>query len=163
MSEINAFLSNWIVQGFFGAFLASLGFGVLFNIRGKQLFLAGLAGAVGGLVYEGLKQYGAPEALANLLGAIALSIISEIFARMEKTTVTTFAICALIPLVPGGTAYQMMVDFAQNNPSKGIKDAVLLITVGLMLALGIILVTNLTRFFVFSKRKIESKAQDLLN
>lgn len=34
------------------AFLASLGFGLLFNIKGKNLFLAGLVGGVGGRLLQ---------------------------------------------------------------------------------------------------------------
>ena len=38
-------MANMIYQSFF-AFLASLGFGVLFNIRGKNLFFAALGGCI---------------------------------------------------------------------------------------------------------------------
>ena len=40
------------------AFLASLGFGLLFNIKGKNLFLAGLVGGVGGVCYKISLYYG---------------------------------------------------------------------------------------------------------
>ena len=33
-------------SGLFSSFLASLGFGILFNIKGKNLILAGIGGAV---------------------------------------------------------------------------------------------------------------------
>ena len=35
-----------------GAFLAEIGFGVLFNIHGKKLLAAALTGTLGSLIYE---------------------------------------------------------------------------------------------------------------
>lgn len=52
------------------AFLASLGFGLLFNIKGKNLFLAGLVGGVGGVCYKISLYYGCNEILANFIGVV---------------------------------------------------------------------------------------------
>ena len=156
-------LEKLLWEGLIGAGFASLGFAVLFNIRGRALWLAGITGGLGGFVYLGAKQRGASEAFANLLASIALSIVSEVFARWQKTTVTTFALCALIPLVPGGTAYQMMVDFFNNDLYSGLSQALSMASTALMLALGIILVSNFTRFLHFSKRKIQTTAHNLMD
>lgn len=145
-------------EGFVGAFLASLGFGILFNIRGRFLLLAGFTGGLGSLVYMGAKRLGLGEAFANLLGAMVLSIVAEIFARTQKTTVTTFTICALIPLVPGGTAYNMMNDFIHNNIAKGLNEMVDMVMVSLMLVLGIVLVSNVVRLIRYIRKAVRNKA-----
>ena len=85
-----------------GAFLAEIGFGVLFNIHGKKLLAAALTGTLGSLIYELVLLGQAGEILAMFLAACGLCFVSELLARLMKTPVTTFLICALIPLVPGG-------------------------------------------------------------
>lgn len=42
------YLINMMIASFF----ASLGFGVMFNIRGRKLILAGIAGSIGGAQYR---------------------------------------------------------------------------------------------------------------
>ena len=92
----------------FGSFMATLGFGILFNIKGKKLILAGLGGMIGGVTYTLLKQNGFNEVGSLFLASAAFSLYSELLARLCKTPVTTFIVCALIPLVPGGGMYETM-------------------------------------------------------
>lgn len=155
-------------QGLVGSSLASIGFGVLFNVRGKSLYLAGLTGGIGGVIYKFCLGLGWQDPMANFAAAVTLSIFGEIFARRMKTTVTTFTACALIPLVPGGTAYEMMVEFSSDNPMAGISKTLDVISVSGMLAMGILTVSTLTRFFFYSKRqfsktrlKLEGSAQEI--
>ena len=42
----------YLVNMMIASFFASLGFGVMFNIRGRKLILAGIAGSIGGVVYH---------------------------------------------------------------------------------------------------------------
>lgn len=147
--------------GFLGASLASVGFGVLFNVRGKSLWLAGITGGVGGFVYELALIAGWPDSIANFAASIALCTLAEIFARYDHATVTTFTACALIPLVPGGTAYQMMVEFQQGHAMAGIQKGLDLVSVSAMLALGIMVVSTLTRFFYYSKKKLANGGEVL--
>jgi uncharacterized membrane protein YjjB (DUF3815 family) len=151
-----------IIQGALGGFLASLGFGVLFNIHGRSLFFAGIDGAIGGVVYNMMIVMGAGEIFANFAGAIAFSFAAEIMARLLKTTVTTFTAPALIPLVPGGTVYKMMVQLIQGHLDTGLQLGLQTLEVGGVLALGIMLVSTLSRLFFWirthlmkAKTKIE--------
>lgn len=155
------FFTAVLWEGLIGATLASVGFGVLFNVRGKALALAGITGGIGGLGYKAALEWNLGDPMSNFLAAIAISILGEIFARKLKTTVTTFTACALIPLVPGGTAYEMMVEFSQNHPLLGLSKLMDVITISGMLAIGILFVSTLTRFFFYSKRKIHSTREFL--
>lgn len=139
-------LAQSFFEGLVGAFFASLGFGVLFNIRGKALWFAGIAGGVGGMVYNVIVYSGGNPMLANFFAAMALTLCAEIFARILKTTVTTFIACALIPLVPGGNAYRMMIEFMEENLISGLRYGLETITIAGMLAIGILIVSVLTKF-----------------
>lgn len=133
------------------SFLASLGFGVLFNIKGNKLLLAG----IGGVVYQLSMQYGCSEMMAMFLGSIAFSLYSEILARICKTPVTTFIICALIPLVPGGGMYRMMLQAIQGHVDEALNIGLDTISIAGVLVLGILMVSTIMRSVFKTKRQVK--------
>ena len=155
---MNELFVKCLWEGFLGAGLATMGFGVLFNVRSKNLLLAALTGAAGGVVYIALSSLKWPEGLANFMAAMVIGTLGEIFARKCRTTVTTFTAPALIPLVPGGTAYEMMVQFATGEIATGITKLISMLSISGMLAMGILVVSTLTRFFFYSKRQVKKNA-----
>ena len=60
------------------SFLASLGFGFLFNIKGRNLWFAGVVGAIGGVCYKVGLYLDCSEILSNFYGALGLALASEI-------------------------------------------------------------------------------------
>ena len=135
---------NMIYQSFF-AFLASLGFGVLFNIKGKNLFFAALGGCLSWFVYLLFKTNNNSEIFSLFISSIAFSAYSEIFARVLKTPVTTIIICALIPLVPGAGMYYTMYEIISGNSYKALELGLNTLSSAGTLALGIIFVSTITR------------------
>lgn len=131
----------------FSGFLATIGFGVLFNIKGEKLLLASVGGMLGGIVYYLCKQYQCPEALSLFCAGVSFAFYSECLARICHTPVTTFVICALIPLVPGKGMYETMRYAVANDAQAALQTGLdTLINAG-VLALGIVLVSTLMRFF----------------
>ena len=146
-----------ILIGSFGSFLASLGFGVLFNIKQKRkLFLAGLNGAMGGFVYECCRAMLLTDLEANFWAAVSFTVIAEVLARKMKTPVTSFIVCALIPLVPGGTMYDMMIEIITNDPYEALVLFLETLTIAGVLALGILLVETITALGTAGWRKWKS-------
>lgn len=138
------------------SFIATLGFGILFNIKGQNLILAGIGGMIGSIVYTACLDVACNEVTSLFLASVAFSLYSEILARIRRTPVTTFIICALIPLVPGNGMYQTM-KLAIN------QDAIGALQMGLdtmayagSLALGIIFVSTIMRFFLKRKGKFQT-------
>ena len=132
-----------------GAFLAEIGFGILFNIHGQKLWAAALTGTLGSLIYELVMQVRG-EVLAMFLAACGLCLVSELLARRMKTPVTTFLICALIPLVPGGGMYYTMLAIIQGNTMSALETGIHTLGCAGALALGIALTSA---FFSFSMKK----------
>lgn len=129
----------------FLAFIASLGFGILFNIRGKNLFFAALGGCISWFIYLILKTNGQSEIYSLFISSIVFSMYSEICAKILKTPVTTIIICALIPLVPGAGMYYTMYEIINGNSSKALELGLRAIGNAGTLALGIIFVSTITR------------------
>jgi len=125
--------------------IATFGFGIIFNIHGKNLIFASLGGGFGWIVYKTALNDGLSLSLSLFLASTIFSSYSEICARILKTPVTTFVICALIPLVPGGGMYYTMYEVVQGNIDKALSLGLETLASAGALALGIIFVSTLTR------------------
>src|SRR5699024_403611 len=86
------------------AFAGCIAFTLVFNIRGPGKLIGGFGGARGWLVYL----LGGKTILAGFFAAMAISLFSEIMARIRRCPVTGYQLVALLPLVPGGGVYYAM-------------------------------------------------------
>lgn len=134
-----------LIKTFYAA-MATLGFSIIFNIKGKNLLAATIGGAIGWFFYELALHYGMSEITAIFIGSVALSSYSEILARVLKAPVTTFIICALIPLVPGGGMYYTMLESVQGSASKSLELGLKTLSLAGAIAVGIILTSSIARF-----------------
>lgn len=135
------------------ALLASFGFGILFNIRGNKLFAAALIGGAGGLIYDLMLRLGYSEAWNLFVTSSCISLMSELCARFLKCPVTTFLICAIIPLVPGSGMYYTMLEVVQNRLDGAIVLGVDTIIQACSIAIGCILVSSMVQMIYQIKRK----------
>lgn len=90
------------------SFVGSLGFAILYNLRGRKLYMAGVSGMVSWIAYLIMWNEIPSVFAANLAAAAVATIYAETMARILKTPVTVFLITGIIPLVPGGNLYYTM-------------------------------------------------------
>ena len=125
--------------------LGTLGFNILFNIRGKKLVLATLGGVISWSTFLALGPVLPGEAIRYFLSAVVITVYGEILARLEKTPTTTFLVPSIVPLIPGSALYYTM-NYALNKQwSAFAQQAFYTIQLALCLAVGIIAVTTVTR------------------
>lgn len=136
----------------FSSFLATLGFGILFNIKGKKLFFAALGGGISWFFYSLSLKFNFSELASLFISALIFSSYCEIFARILKTPVTTLVICSLIPLVPGGGMYYTMLEAVNGNVSKSLDLGLNTLASAGTLALGIIFISTITKLITTHKR-----------
>ncbi|AGF56570.1 MULTISPECIES: threonine/serine exporter family protein [Clostridium] len=134
-----------MIEQVFVALVASFGFGIIFNIRGKYLIFAAIGGGLSWFSYLSLTQNGVGDIMAQFISAIIISMYSEIFARYLKTPVTTLVVCALIPLVPGAGMYYTMYETILGNISAAATLGLNTISIAGALALGVIFVSTITK------------------
>lgn len=138
------------------AIIASFGFGIIFNIRGKKLIFAAMGGGLSWFFYLFLTQNNISNILSLFISSIIFSIYSEICARCLKTPVTTVVICALIPLVPGSGMYYTMYETIRGNIHGAVEQGLDTIYSAGTLALGVIFVSTITRQ-VTNLKKVKEK------
>ncbi|WP_188688943.1 threonine/serine exporter family protein [Pullulanibacillus camelliae] len=121
------------------SFIASAAFGIIFNCPKNALVKCGLVGMMGWLMYILLVAFNVNVVLANLLAAFFIAVIGQSFARMYKMPMIIFSVAGIIPLVPGGMAYDAMRHFVQNDYSSAVQLSAKVFLLSGAIAVGLIL------------------------
>ncbi len=146
-------MKDAIIQILMG-YLGSLGFNILFNIRGRKLLIASFGGLISWAVFLALESLLPSEAIRYFLSAAAVTVYGEVFARIEKTPTTTFLVPSVIPLIPGSSLYYTM-NYALNKQWAAFSQrGFYTLQLALSLAVGIIAVTTLTRLLTLVRKKL---------
>ena len=103
-----------ILQTIMGAF-GSLGFALLFRVRGKLLFFAFLGGLLSWGTYCIAGCFVGHEALQYLVATTVLTLYAEAFARILRCPSTILLVTGWIPLIPGGALYRSISALVQGN------------------------------------------------
>lgn len=133
-----------IYMHFLYSFIATMGFSVFLCSPKKALIASGFAGAVGWTVYYFLVPY-TSNVSANFTAAILVTLISEILAKRLKQPAIIFIIPGIIPLVPGLGMYNTMLYLVQSNFDEAISKGADVLFVGGAIALGVLIITSLSR------------------
>ena len=135
------------------AFLACIGFSMLFNIHGIGMLICAGGGGLGWLCYLLAAPLVHSDIIQSFLAALVISAWAEIMARLRKCAVTSYLLVALFPLVPGGGIYYTM-EHALNGETD-LFLASLLHTLGMAgaLAVGVLLVASFVRLFSDHKNR----------
>ncbi|RAK23070.1 uncharacterized membrane protein YjjB (DUF3815 family) [Anoxybacillus vitaminiphilus] len=120
------------------SFISSAAFGIIFNVPKKLLLNGGLVGMLGWLIYFLFVQSNFDSVLATFVAAFFVAIISQLFARMYKTPMTIFSVSGIIPLVPGGLAYEAMRHVVMNDYSMAIQLAAKAFMISGAIAIGLV-------------------------
>lgn len=89
--------------------VGSLGFSLLFNVRGgKRLFWCAAGGGVAWGVVLLVQFAGGTEMMGYLTGSLILTVYAEVMARIHFCPSTVYIAAATIPLIPGGSLYNTM-------------------------------------------------------
>lgn len=132
-----------VIAGFIG----TMGFAVLFNIRGWRFLYAGIGGFMSWFLFIILQYLLPSESLNYFIVAIVISLYAEIMARVLKTPTTTFITVSLIPLIPGSSLYYTMAYAFESDGVRFLDKGIDTLMLASSLALGIIVATTLTKIF----------------
>lgn len=122
---------------------AAIGFGILFNVPSRTLYMIFFLAMLGGLTKLFLMHINAGVILSSFVGASVIGILSIPAAHNKHAPPLVFSIPALIPMVPGAFAYRTMLGLikltALSDPdlysnilnetvSNGLKTVFILLT-----------------------------------
>lgn len=112
----------------------------------RSLLQCGFVGMLGWLVYYSTTDSMGPVS-ASLLATILIGIVSQGFARLYKMPVIIFSVAGMIPLVPGGMAYNAMRQFVQQHYPQALELAMSTLMIAGAIAVGLVLSEVLNQIF----------------
>jgi uncharacterized membrane protein YjjB (DUF3815 family) len=125
-------------EQFITSFIASGGFGMIFSVPKESLLKCGFVGMVGWMVYFILADQGLNIVIATGIASFIVAVISQLFAKLYKTPIIIFTVSGIIPLVPGGMAFNAMKSFVENDFSNALSLAAEAFMLSGAIALGIV-------------------------
>ena len=127
------------------SFLAATAFGIIFNAPRKMLFYCGFAGMTGWLIYSVCNGFTGDPVKASFLGAFTVSFVAQIFAKYFRTPMIIFSVAGIIPLVPGGMAYNAMRHIVEKDYLTAISFASGAFMVSGAIAMGLVFAEVITQ------------------
>lgn len=120
------------------SFIASAAFAILFNVPKGTLLQCGFVGMFGWLIYIALLKVPADPILAALIASFFVAVTSQVFARIYKTPIIVFSVAGIIPLVPGGLAYDAMRNVVENHYDVAVQLAAKAFMLSGSIAIGLV-------------------------
>lgn len=135
------------------SFFASVGFGIVFQIRGRNLLWAGLGGALTRLVYLGFMAWFDQRIIYVSCAAALAALYAEILANCKRMPSTVFLYPAIIPLIPGDLLYNAVVGFLVGNREMLQENAVNCTLALAGMSVGFVLVSTVV-YYVRKYRRL---------
>lgn len=135
-----------MISQLIAAFIGSLGFALFFKMKGRQVFLAAVGGAVTWGVYLLAYNYLESYFVSNLIAAVFVAIFAEIMARVNKAPTTIFLTAAAVPLIPGGSLYYTMFGLVSEDQELFVQSGTTAIVIALAIAFGFVIVAVLNKY-----------------
>ncbi|WP_214480701.1 threonine/serine exporter family protein [Bacillus sp. SM2101] len=127
-----------IIEQLVTSFVAAAAFGIMFNVPRKSLIKCGFVGMLGWIIYVLLTGNDIDSVFSTVVASFVVAVMSQIFSRMYKTPIIVFIVSGIIPLVPGGLAYDAMRNFVQNDYNTAINLAAKAFMISGAIAIGLV-------------------------
>ncbi|GEP24428.1 MAG: threonine/serine exporter family protein [Lentilactobacillus diolivorans] len=122
----------------FCVYLSGVGFGLIVNLPHKALNIAGFNALLGWLVYYVIINAWGGLGSANFFGGLCIGVVSVLIARWKKMPSILFDVPGLVPLVPGGQAYNAIKSFAMGSYESAFSYLSEVVWIAGSIALGFI-------------------------
>ena len=128
------------------ALVGSVGFDIFFKMKGKQIALAGIGGAVTWMVYLFVQSFVTGYFVPYFAAAVFVAVYAEIMARINRAPATIFLTAAAVPLIPGGSLYYTMAGLVNKDEVLFTQSGEAAIVIALAIAMGFVVVAVITRY-----------------
>lgn len=146
-----------MIEQLITSFFATAAFVIIFNVQKSSLIKCGIVGMSGWFIYISMTTLGYDVVPASLVAAFVVGLICHVFARVYKTPIIIFNVAGIIPLVPGGLAYDAMRNFVENDYSFALSLAAKAGLISGAIALGLVFSEVINQ--LIRKAKPRSKIQ----
>lgn len=125
--------------------LTAVAFGLLYQVSGSTLLVAGAIGTVSWTLASFLTSVPSSGLLGDFIGALVVGSLSEVAARGKHEPALIFVVPSIIVFVPGDLVYQSMVAFLKNHFLQGMHAGLTALMAAGALSVGLALATAVLR------------------
>lgn len=143
---------SYLLQGIL-SFTAAAAFGVVFNAPKKSLFYCGLVGMTGWLIHSYVDQLTNDPVKSSFAGAFTIAFVAHLMAKHFKMPMIIFSVAGIIPLVPGGVAYNAMRHIVEEDYGVAIEYASLALMISGAIAMGLVFAEIITKVLLTTIKK----------
>ena len=134
-------MSHDLIQ-IIAAFAGSLGFALIFHVRGWPVLWSSVGGLMAWAVYLAAGHLIDNYIFQMFIAAFALGIYAEVMARVEKVPATVYLAVGFIPLIPGAALYTMMRETFEHDLQGILAQAEIAMYTALAISAGILITTG---------------------
>lgn len=152
-----------ILFQFIYAFLATIGFCILFHVPKKKIGWSSLVGAMGWVTYSYSVYDGQSKLLACFFGACIVGLLADILSRVCREAAIVYIIPGIIPLVPGAGMYYTTLYLINGDLSAAASKGTETLLMAGSISVGLLVVGSFLRIsssvsvkFLHLKTKKES-------
>ncbi|UMY34348.1 threonine/serine exporter family protein [Staphylococcus capitis] len=152
------------------SFISTVLFSIIFNAPKKLLVACGFVGAVAWTIYQFTVGMDLGKVGASFLGSLILGLMSHTMSRRYKRTVIIFIVPGIIPLVPGGAAYEATRYLVSNNYTYAVNTFLEVTLISGAIAFGILvseiiyyIYTRIKQYYGKIKGKTYRKSYNMNN
>ena len=135
------------------ALVGSIGFAIFFKMKGKQIVLAGIGGAITWAVYLLAAEYFDGNFIPYFIAAVFVALYAEVMARVNRAPATIFLTATAVPLIPGGSLYYTMAGLVNGDHELFATSGEAAMTIALAISLGFVVVAIFARYYRMFKEK----------
>ncbi|TDM04705.1 threonine/serine exporter [Macrococcus carouselicus] len=147
----------WFLLQFVTSFFATAFFAIIFNAPRKLLIPSGLVGAVGWIVYYVLNTYDVSAVTASFAGSLCLGVMAHLMSRYYRQPVIIFYVAGIIPLVPGGLAYDATKNLVISDYSTALQNGIQVTLISGAIAFGLIVAEMIFHSFFRARKYIRRR------
>ena len=137
---------NMIIQVLAAGF-ASLGFAILYNVKGRKIWVSFFGGILTWGLYLILYKIFHQDVICYFLVTSFITFYVELAARIFKTPTTTFLVAAIIIIIPGGGLYRTIAALMEQRWQNFIDSGFNTLSIALAIAAGIMVGSSISSFF----------------
>ena len=141
------------------AVIATISFGITFQMPRRHYLACGLTGAVGWMVYIfGVELFALSPAIATLVATLPLTGCARFFAIRHKAPVTIFLLPGIFPLVPGAGIYRAAYYTVTDQLYLAVQTGFDAVKMAVAIVLGIVFVFEIPQtVFQIGNQRLHQK------
>jgi len=139
------------------SFFSTAGIAIIFNVPRKTLFHCGFVGVIGWIIYYLLTERGMDVVDASFFSSFIIAIVAHLYARRFKMPMIIFIVAGIIPLVPGGMAYNAMRNVVEDDYLQGLQYGLKAFLITGAIVMGLVFAEVLMQFVFRAVRSSKAK------